>query len=153
LSPEELEAAIQDVINVLAFERPLKFPNEMIATFAAFGWPEGHETLCRQARQLTLEGKPLPFDLQQYIVAVACSSKPRKGRGGDRFANFARDIRIKTALRRLEAGIQATRNPATTDRECGCSIVRMALERGGIHLTEKAIAKVWEARGPVVRNE
>lgn len=154
MSPDEIEKAIADAVQVLSFAHPLTLPAEVIAGFAALGWDEGHQVICGWAKQLTLEGKPLPLDLQQYVVAVATTAHRRRSRGGDPFTNFARDIRIKTAIQRLlKRGFDATRNDASKHHECACSIVSTALERLGLSLSEKAVVKIWGDRNGAVRNK
>jgi hypothetical protein len=151
MNPEEFERLVQETINRLAYNGPLNIPPEQLIRAAGEGVPEAHEALCQLALKLTQEGKPLPWQLQRYIVSVAAASRLSKPRGGDKGANRIRDIYILATLRHLERkGIKPTRNEAT-DAPSGCSIVAEALKRGGAALSEQAVAKIWQARP--VRNE
>jgi len=82
--------------------------------------------------------------LRRRFVAPA-----RRSRGGDKYANLARNRFIVIALTHLKhRGFKPTRNrESKNDRqESGCSIVAQALNRIGIHITEVGVEEVWRKR-------
>jgi hypothetical protein len=71
--------------------------------------------------------------------------KMKKKRGRSAADNALRNMIIVGCLipPLQRAGFSATRNEATTKRDSACSIVCKALKSVGIHLSEKAIERVW----------
>ena len=102
-----------------------------------------------QAGAVILDATGGIFDdrLREYVVQRLNGDLPqpaRKGRGRSSLDNSLRDTVIAGWLipPLLKRGFRATRNEATED-PCGCSIVSEALQRIGIHLSEKRIAEIW----------
>jgi hypothetical protein len=118
----------------------VEIPTEIAAALADAGWTQAHRALLDRAEKLTAAGKPLPLDLQKYVVTAArCGAVRGKG-----YKNFGRDVCIKVAIRRLLArGFSATRN-AASEGESASSIVARALQHLGIRMTEAGVAKIWE---------
>jgi hypothetical protein len=77
---------------------------------AELGWEDAHRTLCDYARRLTDQKKPLPHDLQAYIVFAASGGfKARK-----KFKRSVRNVAIASAIAKLvDEGYNPTRNAAT----------------------------------------
>jgi hypothetical protein len=97
------------------------------------------------------EGCVLPEGLRQYIVDLLLgieTATPAIRRGRAHYANFERDFKIACVIRHIvDRGFRPTRNNAT-ENESACSIVKQALQRLGLHLTEGAVVKIWEKFGP-----
>jgi hypothetical protein len=72
-------------------------------------------------------------------------------RGGDGYANGARDITIANAVRGIHQkfGFSPTRNKAT-NQESACSIVNLALRRSGIHMSEAAVERIWRKGSKII---
>src|SRR5262249_45039220 len=87
-----------------------------------------------------------------YIAAILrhrYRTAPRRGRGGDKYANVARNLFIMGAVGRLKKrGFKPTRNrePSNDPQESGCSIVAKALQRIGIPTTELSVEEAWGNR-------
>ena len=70
---------------------------------------------------------------------------PRK-KGGDPYANIARDMFIVGALSRLDRlGFTPTKGEAT-DKLTGSAIVAQALQQLGFDIDYPGVAKVWRRR-------
>jgi hypothetical protein len=72
-----------------------------------------------------------------------------KKRGPKAEKNFIRDAMIVCVIEDLqyEFGLNPTRNREEKTRESGCSIVASVLTENGLdHLTEQAVAKIWQHR-------
>lgn len=83
----------------------------------------------------------LPKVIHDLVVSLLLAKLPK--RRGD----LGRDIEICLVIYRLqEYGFSPTRNRehGPNAPESGCSIVSKALAEMGIHLSERAIEKVWE---------
>ena len=88
-------------------------------------------------------GTPLPFALSQHVTGILREALPRK----HKLANRERDMEICFCVKHLvEQGFRPTRNVASRggETESACSIVRAALERVGVNLSEDAIEKIWQ---------
>jgi hypothetical protein len=149
----DIEDSISDAVLVLSGHF-VTTSTETAAALAEAGWQEGHRALCAKAEALTRAREPLPLDLQQYIVAVAARSTIPKRKKGNITPNFGRDICIKVAVERLcRRGFKPTRNPNSRE-ESGCSIVKTALARLGVHnISEDAIQKVWDLKSREERED
>jgi hypothetical protein len=85
--------------------------------------------------------------------------KPRRPkrtsqRGGDRFAHQARDLIIVHVIDSVcnAFDYKPTRSRASKDKggaDSGCSIVKDALSRQGVHMSEEAIEKIWNHKDSV----
>ena len=132
-------------------------------------WPTGHDEmnfvlLVRRAQNgdtrtdeqlrvaaimLLEDGRPLPTALSQYVADILRAALPRK----HKLANRRRDEEICFCVKLLvEQGFQPTRNVASRGGEMksACSIVRAALERIGVFLSEDAIEKIWQKSGDLL---
>jgi hypothetical protein len=96
--------------------------------------------------------REMPHNLRMYVMVILrhrYEALPPRSRGGDKYANFARNLFIVGSLRRLKArGFKPTRNRETRNdpKESGCSIVAQALRRIGIHITPIGVEEVWRNR-------
>lgn len=110
---------------------------------------EADEQLRVAAIILLEAGMPLPVALGQYVTGILREALPRK----HKLANRERDIQICFAVQRIaEQGFRPTRNVASRggETQSACSIVRAALERMGIYLSEDAIEKIWQKSGDLL---
>ena len=88
----------------------------------------------------------LPPNLKDFVILAlrsrAAACPPRK-KGGDPYANVARDMFIVGALSWLaRLGFSPTRNEAT-DKPTGSSILAEALQQLGFDIDYAGVAKVW----------
>ena len=102
--------------------------------------------LYRLAADFVESGWAMPKRLGEYIghrlKAEALNSRKRPGR--DPYANRRRNFRIaRTICEVVKLGFRPTRNRASQNKSA-CSIVAQALARGGIHLSESAVEKIWQ---------
>jgi hypothetical protein len=133
-------------------QRPAEYDDEKGAKLMARareGDADADSALCFIASKLLLARRQLPPHLSAYICAVLfmrSDKRARRRRGGNPYANAARDTFIVGAVARLvREGFNPTRNRALLNEaeESACSIVVKALERIGMHLTEAGIEKAW----------
>jgi hypothetical protein len=119
---------------------------------ALAGDAEADAALCLIASKYLLLKREMPDNLLVYTVAILREryrTPPRRGRGGDKYANLARNLFILGAVERLKKrGFKPTRNrePSNDPQESGCSIVAQALQRIGIPTTELGVEEVWRNR-------
>jgi hypothetical protein len=123
-----------------------------IILMARAGIVEAHNCLWAMAFFLNEISDSLPLWLQRYVVASGGEERPIKP-GRDPAANIVRDALIAHAVEAVTQqwiGMRPTRNNATTV-ECGCSIVKKALEEFGIYMTEAAVTAIWrKGRSPLI---
>jgi hypothetical protein len=142
----DVDAAFRHAVMLLAGGHEFPVDCEYLIQLANTGWEDAHIWLCDRAAELMRDRRPLPIDLQEYIVTAA-----RKGALGANNArswrNAVRNIFIVIAIERLlDQGFHPYRNSATQN-ESACSIVARALGSArGEYLSEAAIAKIWERR-------
>ena len=96
-------------------------------------------------------GCAMPERLRDYVVEklrTEVASGPKR-RGSKPYTKEARNslisLTVSTVVRDL--GISPTRNRASKDtskKESACSLVKKALERRGVHLSEAAVEKIWQ---------
>jgi hypothetical protein len=107
-------------------------------------------SLCQLASTLMSKGEPLPKPLEDFIIDFLDDPNLENfpsASGRKRFPNTFRDIRIFRAIDHLVRTwkFRATRarrkDPAK--RVSAASIVKDALEKSGLHLSEDAVNKIW----------
>ena len=101
--------------------------------------------LCDLAAWRLEAQQELPTKLREYIVEVlrSVAENHDKRRGRDRYVYYTRDYYIATAILSVVGrSYSPTRNRAAK-AESACSIVKMALEKLGLHLGEAAVEKIW----------
>ena len=104
---------------------------------------EANEQLRVAAMMLLETGNPLPFALSRYLIGILRKGLPLK----HKLANRGRDLQVCFCIKLLvEEGFLPTRNLASrgSDTESACSVVRAALEKMGIVMSEDAIEKIWK---------
>jgi hypothetical protein len=109
---------------------------------------ETHEYLLAVAAALIDNGYSLPGPLKEFVIEFLPNPEvPRRGRGRKR--EYMRDDVIAWVVSSIciQWGFSPTRNEATRGPSA-ISIVKRALEKVGIHLTEAAITKIWDKSGP-----
>jgi len=118
---------------------------DTMITLAEAGWHNAHEAVCNGADSMIMNNEPMPDRLRAYIIGLAREGKPRPSKPGkNAFDNFGRNICIVVAIKRLvEMGLSATRNEAS-ESPSACSIVAEVYARFGVHMSERAVEKVWE---------
>jgi hypothetical protein len=133
---------------------PYKFYNEQrvdaLIRRARSGDFVAADAACEIATQFIEDGLVLPDGLREYIIDVLLKQlpMPKKKPGRTPYANYARDFRIACTIRHvMDLGFRPTKNRATKT-ESACSIVKGALERLGIYLSEPGIEKIWERFAP-----
>ena len=158
---ELLAAALQhDMTLPFAPERPERRPR--IIRLAANGYTEAHLALMVYADRLHEAGEPLPDDLHDYVFRMALMGfKTEK-----KMRNVRRDMAICDAISALyqsfkkageawetmhpdndalDVALRLDRAPATKE-DSAISLVRKALARNNIHLTEETVKQVWQRK-------
>jgi hypothetical protein len=132
---------------------------ELVAA-AREGDTDADAVLCGFASYFVEGGYPLPEHLRKYVAEKLLEQSqalPTQRRGRNPHINRRRNLYIVLAIMRLgERGFQPTRIEATAvmdGRKSACSIISVALERLGIHLSEQAVAKVWHQYRNVLKVE
>jgi hypothetical protein len=102
--------------------------------------------LCLIAARLIRPVRSLPPLLAAHIRKVLFDraySRPPRRAGNDPHAKTDRDICVILVVKMVcdLLGLQATRNDATIEKECGCSIVADALG-----MKERGVSDIWEKR-------
>jgi hypothetical protein len=120
-------------------------------TEALYGSRPAHEALCYAATGLIQRDDPLPSWLARYFVYVATQGRAPSKRGPPK-ANSVRDVAITWVINAITKSYHlcpirgaAMRDKATT--ESGCSIVREALKRLNIQMTEENVNGIWRRMG------
>jgi hypothetical protein len=96
---------------------------------------------------------PLPLCLKLYAADALAAGIRVAQRQQQALKNRRRDLEIALAVYVVskDFGFLPTRNYAAHDvdgaAESACSIVARALARNGIHMSEGAVAKIWEKMG------
>ena len=126
---------------------------DVLVSLASCGWQPAHTLLCNMAAILTDVGDPLPPWLQRYVVVTARAGPEPARRGQHPLDNLIRDFTISAAVKSIadRFDLRPTRNPANTTKESGCSIVKQALERAGIHMSEANVAAIWQTHNRLDR--
>jgi hypothetical protein len=125
---------------------------EWAANLVRLGKESGDERAVRLvAADMIDRGDDLPSALRLYVVEVLRASAPvkaAKNRGPDKMALAMRDILIRQAVAWIARrhDLKPTRNVATEMAASGCSVISEALSRVGVHLSEGAVAKIWDGR-------
>jgi hypothetical protein len=92
----------------------------------------------------------IKLQLDRLILALKRAQSAKGKRGQSRSSYSARYVLIAKAVDVIckRFGYHPTRNPATKDRECGCSIIAQALCRNGDRRarSEKRVAEIWYSR-------
>jgi hypothetical protein len=107
-----------------------------------------HELLLAVAAALIDNDYSLPSPLKEFVIEFLRNPEvPQRGRGRKR--EYERDDVIAWAVATIciRWEFSPTRNEATSGPSA-ISIVKRALEKIGIHLTEAAITKIWDKSGP-----
>jgi hypothetical protein len=120
---------------------------ERLIARAKAGDEVAHKVLCSIASRFIAGDCAMPASLGRYAAEVLgrqSQGAPRRRRGRDPYGNHVRDFHITSAVLNVaRLGLKPTRNRAT-EKESACSIVRGALEKLGVHLSEAAVEKIWE---------
>lgn len=97
------------------------------------------KALCDLAADGLKNSGKIPDKLAQYAADHLRGRLPNMKR--KRKKNSIRDMNIAMAVKiiSLHAGLNPTRSPATSDKECGCSIVAEAE-----NMEEEAVKKIWQ---------
>ena len=110
------------------------------------GHQVANKVLCSIAAKFVAGGCSMPTRLRGYIAEALlyqAQEEPQRRRGRDPSANFTRDFHIASAvLQVVRLGFRPTKNEATKG-ESACSITKHALAESGLHLSEKAVEKIW----------
>jgi hypothetical protein len=107
------------------------------ATVSACEW--AYLAVCSQAG--------IPQSLKEYVTNLLFEKAEagRKRRGKHPDEQFSRNYAIMYAVARVaEHGFEPTRTQ--THRDCACSIVSLALEKIGVHMSEDNVERIWGER-------
>jgi hypothetical protein len=113
---------------------------------AAAGDLDADAALCFIAATLIRPVQSLPPLLAAHVRKVLferAQSRPPRRAGNDPYAKTDRDMCVILVVKMVcdLLDLQATRNDATIEKECGCSIVADALG-----MKERAVRDIWEKR-------
>jgi hypothetical protein len=88
-------------------------------------------------------GEPVPELLQSHVLEAYTAGVAAK-RGPSKADRFARNAWIKLAVNAAMAyGLDRTRNNASSNRPCACSVVKEVLDELRLgHLTERALEDI-----------
>jgi hypothetical protein len=109
--------------------------------------------LCSSPLRLVIKLRPetesnLPAHVRDRLCALEGAEPKLLPRGRGRYGKGMygpRNVAIRGAVKlALRLGFNFARNPAQRDHESACSIVRKALKRLGVHLSESHIARICD---------
>lgn len=106
----------------------------------------GYDYCASLAREFIWLGRPLPAQLDAFVIGVLDGTIKRVERGPRAFQNDFRDAAVLSAVyaaltvKGLTA--TATRNDAT-DPISACDVVSDCLQMFGVELSYNAVAKIW----------
>jgi len=124
---------------------------ERLIAMARDGDSAAKRVLSYVAEAYVKNGCAMPERLRDYVVEKlqmdVASGPKRRGPKPYNFAarNYLVGLTVSTAVR--DWGISPTRNRASADRskrESACSLVKKALQRRGVNLSEGAVEKIWQ---------
>ena len=147
------EGGMASLYDNIAAAAPSARTDEWIANLVSIAKDGGDDAGIRQiAAHMMSKGHELPVSLREYVIEVlraptAAKKNPAKP-GPDARSLAVRDTVIRQTVawiaRRYD--LKPTRNVATDTAASSCSVVSEALSRIGIHLSEGAVAKIWDGR-------
>lgn len=121
--------------------------HELIA-MAAGGNAAADRWLRGVAAALLEQGQQLSPEMGQFAAGAIRTAPARQNAkpGPHKNDDVLRNAYIWLSITRLtEQGFKPTRSPATTKSHSACSLVAQGLARAGIHMSEAAVVKVWQA--------
>jgi hypothetical protein len=132
-APDLVEKAIDETRELLAEGRVGWFECETRAYDRALMW----ESIIITSS--VPKGRSIERNGHTLIRDASATGRP----GRRSYANHLRDWSIAEAvLENVKEGFRPTRNPASKQASA-CCIVKLALERIGVHLSEKAVERIW----------
>jgi hypothetical protein len=98
-----------------------------------------------------LPDQVMPRHTREFIAGILTMAKDHLPRKRGRYAKGLYDLRDLTIVKAVDyiakrGDFFPTRNPETKTNESACSIVRTALERNGMHLSERTVEDIWNNR-------